>query len=142
MSGAVVQMSCAALTLLCPPQSSCFIFFGNFEVPLSQLISLLVLWLPRVWILSSFTAPFRSASSVLIPFLSLFFFHSTQLCEGFLAHFEGLRSPAAFSRCSVQMVLHVDFFFFLMCLWEKVSVTSYSSTISILPLHISLWKGR
>ena len=37
-----------------------------------------------------------------------------------------------FSRCSVRIVLHVDgFFFFLMCLREKVSGMSYSSTIFI-----------
>ena len=37
----------------------------------------------------------------------------------------------AFSRCSVSNDLHVDFFF-LMCLWEKVSAMSYSATVLIL----------
>ena len=46
----VVQMICPSLTLLYPPQSSFCTFLSNFEVPPSQLISLLVRWLPRMWV--------------------------------------------------------------------------------------------
>ena len=45
---AMVQIICAALTLLCSPQYSCCAFLGNFEVLPSQLISQLVRWPPRV----------------------------------------------------------------------------------------------
>ena len=48
--GAVVQMICVALTLLCPPQSSCCAFLSNFEVLLAQLISPSVRGLPRIWV--------------------------------------------------------------------------------------------
>ena len=54
VSGVVVQMICVALTLLCPPQSSCCSFLDDSEVPLSWLISWLVSWLPRVWVLFLF----------------------------------------------------------------------------------------
>ena len=49
VSGAVELMICAALILLCPPHSSCCTFPSDFEVPLSQLISLSVRWPLRVW---------------------------------------------------------------------------------------------
>ena len=39
--------------------------------------------------------PLRNASPILIPFLSLFFFCSTQLCQEFLALFGGLSSSAS-----------------------------------------------
>lgn len=55
--------------------------------------------------------PLRNAGPVLIPFLSLFFICSTQLCQEFLAHFGGLPSSTAFSRCSVGVVLHGDVVF-------------------------------
>ena len=51
VSGAVVQMICAALTLLCCSQFSCCAFLSDFEVPPTQLIFLSVRWLPRVWVL-------------------------------------------------------------------------------------------
>ena len=38
---------CAALTLLCPSQSSCCTFLSDFEVRPSRLISPLVRWLPK-----------------------------------------------------------------------------------------------
>ena len=50
VSRVVVQMTCVALTPLCPPQSSCCSILIDFEVPLSQLISPSVRWLPRVWV--------------------------------------------------------------------------------------------
>ena len=49
-SGVVVQMICVAPILLCLSQSSCSTFLSDFEVPMSQLISLSVMWLPRVWV--------------------------------------------------------------------------------------------
>ena len=74
VSGAVVQMICAALTQLYPPQSSCCNFLSNFDVSPSRFISSLVRWLPRVWV------PFLFNSSLLgvlvpshSPSLSLFF---------------------------------------------------------------------
>ena len=74
--------------------------------------------------------PLRNASPILIPFLSLFFFCSTQLCQEFLALFGGLSSSA-----SIQLMFCVSHFtcrcVFLMCFWEKVSVTSYSSAILV-----------
>ena len=57
VSGLVVQMICAALTLLCCSQSSCCTFLGNFEVPVTWLIFPSVRWLPRCGFLFSFTAP-------------------------------------------------------------------------------------
>ena len=62
--GAVAQMVCVALTLICPPQSSCCAFLHNFEVPLSWLISPSVRWLPRVWVPLLFN---RFLSGVLVP---------------------------------------------------------------------------
>ena len=72
--GVVVQMICVALTLLCPLQSSCCTFLGDFEVPLAQLISPLVRWLPRIWVPFLFHSSLRNASPILIPFLSFSFF--------------------------------------------------------------------
>ena len=60
--------------------------------------------------------------------LSLFFFCSTQLCQEFLALYGGLSSSV-----SVQLIFCASSFtgrcVFLMCLWEKVCATSYSSII-------------
>ena len=81
----VVQMIYVALTLLCPPRSSCYAFLHDFEVALACLISLSVSWLPRMWVPFLFHSSL-SGMLVLIPFLSLsFFFCSTQLCQEFLA---------------------------------------------------------
>ena len=55
----VVQMICAVLTLLCPPQSRCCTFLGDFVVPPSQLISQQLGGFPGCVFLSSFTAPFQ-----------------------------------------------------------------------------------
>ena len=76
---AVVLMVFAAFTLFCFPHSSCCAFLCDFEVPPSQLISLLVKWLPSVW----------------VRFLSFFSFCSSQSCGGFLALFGGLGSSAS-----------------------------------------------
>ena len=87
--GSVILMVHAALTLLCLPQSSCCNFLQDFEVPPSQLISLSVRWLPRVWVpflFHSFLSGMLAPSSFLF---SLFFFCSIQLCGGFLAFLGG-----------------------------------------------------
>lgn len=122
----VVQMICEALTLLCCSQSSWCAFLGNFEVPRTWLIFRQLGGFPGWEFLFSFTAP--NASPVLIPFLSLFFFCSTQLCQKFLALFGGLSSSA-----SIQLMFCVSRFtcrcVFLTCLWEKMHLTSYSSAI-------------
>ena len=55
--GMVVQMVCVALTLLFPSQPSGYAFLGDFEVPLSQLISPSVRWLPRMWVPFLFHTP-------------------------------------------------------------------------------------
>ena len=84
--------------------------------------------------LSSSQLPHRSASPVLPDSfsLSLFFFSSTLLCQEFLALFGGLSSSA-----SIQLIFCASHFtrrcVFLMCLWERVSMSSHSSTI--LPPH-------
>ena len=73
--------------------------------------------------------PFRNASPFLIPFLSLFlFFCCTQLCQEFLALFGGLSSSVSIQLmfCASHFTRRCDF---LMCLWEKVSETSYSPAI-------------
>lgn len=88
-----------------------------------------VRWLPRTWV------PFLLHSSLLemlvlswFLFSFFFFFCYTQLCQEFLALFGGLSSSA-----SIQLMFCVSRFtrkcVFLMCLWEKVSATSYSSAI-------------
>ena len=124
-------MICAAVTVLCPLQSSSCAFLCDFEVPLSPLISQSVRWLPRMWVPFSFTAPSQECESCPYSFsLSLFFFFSTRLCQEFLALFGGLNSSV-----SIQYMFSASRFVcrcvFLMCLWEKVSATSYSSAILI-----------
>ena len=64
VSRAVVQMICAALTLLCPPQSSCCAFLSSFKVPPSLLISSSFRWLLRVWVPFLF---YSSLSGMLVP---------------------------------------------------------------------------
>ena len=66
---AVVQIVCVAHILLCP-RSSCCAFLGNFEVPPSWQISPSIRWLPGVDSFLLSRLPLRSASSILIPFLS------------------------------------------------------------------------
>ena len=92
--------------------------------------------------LSSFSAPSQERCSVLILFffffslflLSLFFsFCSTWLCGGFLALFGGLRSSARIQKMFCASRFMCRFFFFCMCLWEKVRDTSYSSA-TLIPL--------
>lgn len=57
VSCVVVQMIYVALTLLCPPQSSCYAFLGDSEVPLSQLSPLWLGGFPGCGFLFSFTSP-------------------------------------------------------------------------------------
>ena len=64
VSVVVVQMICVALTLLCPPQSSCCDGLSDFEILPSQLISLSVRLLPRMWVPFLFH---RSLSGMLVP---------------------------------------------------------------------------
>ena len=132
----VVQMVCADLTLLCCSQSSCYTFLGDFEVLPTQLIFCQVAS-QEVGSFSPSQYLLRNASSILIPFLSLVFFCSTQLCQEFLALFGGLNSSA-----SIQLMFCVNRFtcrcVFLMCLWEKVCATSYSSTILLRLLKLCL----
>ena len=83
---------CSSYSAL-PPQSSCYPFLCNFEVPPSWLISLLVRWLPRIWVPFLFNS---SLSGVLVPSwflfsfsLSLFFpFVLPSYMEGFLPFLE------------------------------------------------------
>ena len=93
-----------SITLLCLPQSSCWTFLSDFEVPLSQLSPH---WLAGPQVASqgvgSFSAsqlPLRNASPILIPSTlcvleSAFSIFSTQLCQEFLAPFWGLSSVAS-----------------------------------------------
>jgi len=76
--------------------------------------------------------PLWNASAVLNSFFSLsFFFCFTQLCQEFLALFGDL------SSASIQLMFCVCRFArrceFLICLWERVSATSYSLAILLCP---------
>ena len=114
----MVSMVCVFLSLLCPPQSSCCTFLWGFEVPLSWLISPLVRWLPRVWVLFFFQS---SLSGVLVPswFFSLsvsfFPFVLPSYVKGFLPFLEVYCLLPAFNRCSVWIGIHVDGFFKCVC---------------------------
>ena len=92
-------MICVALTLLCCSQSSCYAFLSDFEVPPTQPIFRQVRWLPRKWVPfllhSSLSLSLFTVSPILIPFLSLIFFYSTQLRQESLALFGGLSSSAS-----------------------------------------------
>ena len=74
---------------------------------------------------------------ILIPFfplLSFFCFALLSYVGGFLPFLEARDLLLVFSRCSVQIILHVDGAG-VMNLWAKVSAMSYSSAILILPHH-------
>ena len=86
----------AALSLLCPPQSSYRAFCQGSEVSPSWLISPSVRWLPRVWVSFLF---------------SLFVLPS--YLEGFLPFLEVYGLLPALSRCSVCIILHVGGLFVL-----------------------------
>ena len=126
-------MICVAPTLLFPSQTCCCAFLGDFEILLTWLIFPSVRWLLRVWVpfllLSSLSG--MLVQSLFILSLSLFLC-STQLCQEFLTLVRGLSSSA-----STQLMFCVSCFtcrcVFLMCLWKKVSMTSYSSTILLCP---------
>ena len=62
--GAVVLMVCVALFVL-PSSACCCTFLQGFEVPLSQLITPSVRWLPRVGVSFLFHS---SLSGLLVPF--------------------------------------------------------------------------
>ena len=108
------------------------VLFCDFEVPLTQLIFLSVRWLPRMWVPFLLYSCLGNATLVLIPFLSLFLFCSTQLCQEFLALFGCLSSSA-----SIQLMFCLSHFtcrcVFFICLWEKMSLNSYFSTILLCP---------
>ena len=135
------QVVCGALSLLCRPQSSCCAFLGDFEVSPSWLIVLSVMWLPRMWV------PFLLHSSLLgmlVPSwflfsLSLFYFVLPSHVKSFLPFLEVYVFLPAFSCCSVRCFTCRCVF--LMCLWEKVSKTSYSSAIFLHPSKTSPFKS-
>jgi len=119
--------------------------FSKALKSLSQVISPSIRWLQRVWVPFFFQSSFSEVLvlSWFLPSLSLslfFVFCSTQLyMKGFLLFFGDWRSSASVQWTSVWIVLPVDFFFFLVCLWENVSTISYSSNIwSLLLYDISL----
>ena len=100
--------------------------------------SFTVRWLPRRWLALLLHG---SLSGMLVPswflFSLFFFFCSTQLCQEFLALFGGLSSSS-----SIQLMFCASSFtcrcVFLMCLWEKVCVTSHSFAILFhLPWYFS-----
>ena len=100
--------------------------------------------LPGCRFFSSFIAPSHECwfcpDSFFFSLPSLFFpLCSAQFCGGFLPLFGGLRSSA---RPLVPIILHVEGFF-LMCLLDKVSATSYFSAILIPPYFPSVFNvGR
>ena len=133
VSAPVVQMICASLTLIFGSQTCCFTFLGILETPLTWLIFPSVKWPSiKMWVsfllhsslsgmlvtsrflfsLSFFLLFYPVMSRVSCPFWRFKFFcqHSVDvLCESFY----------------MQMC-------FLMFLLERVSVSSYSSTICLL----------
>ena len=116
-----------SLNLLFGSQTCCCAFLGIFEIPPPWDLSISWVDSQCVGSLSPSQLPLGNAYLILIPFLSLFFlFCSTQLCQEFL--FGGLSSSA-----SIQLMSYVSHFtyrcIFLMCLWETVSMSSYSSAI-------------
>ena len=116
----VVQLVCAALTRLCCPQSSGCMLSRGLGGPTDSAHLCPGRRLPRRWVpfLLQGWLPLQSASPGPVPFLALFFFCSTQLCQDFLAVFGGLSSSA-----SVQWMFCARPFtgwcVFLMCLWER-----------------------
>ena len=111
-------MVCAALSLLCLPQFSCWRFSPRLWGP--SISADLIRWLPGCGFLSFFTAPSQECWFLFFPLFSFSLFSpfcSTQLYGGFLALFGGLRSYARFSRSSVQIALHVDGLFW--CVGER-----------------------
>ena len=118
------------LFLLCLPQSSCCAFLCGFEVPLSWLISSPIRFFPRMCVSFLFHSSL-SGVLVLSCFLSLPFFF-------FLLFFPVIWRVSCpfwrfnvFFQCSVDVLCKSFYMYmvFLLCLWEKVSAMSYSSTI-------------
>ena len=115
-SRTVVQMICAALTLLCHSQSSCCTFLSDFEVPLTWLIFPSVRCLPRMWV------PFLLHTSLLgilgpswFLFSLSFYFVLPSYVKSFLPFLEVRVLLPAFRWCSVQVILHVNVFFWCVC---------------------------
>ena len=141
----VVLMVCVALSLLCLPLSSCCAFLWGFEVPPSWLISTSVRWLSMVRVPFLFH---NSLSGVLVyphsfyfPLLSL----SPSLpCPHLLFYPVMWRVSWNFWRFKVFCKHSVNFLCesfnmwmaFLVCLWEQMSSTSYSSDVLIMPKFI------
>ena len=113
VSWEVVPKVFVALSLLCPPHSSCCAFLWGFEVPSSQLISpsadLPIRRLARVWVPFFFLSSL-SGVIVLSWFLSLSFFPFVlpSYMEGSLPFLEVYSLLLAFSRWTVWNVLHAD----------------------------------
>ena len=99
-----------------------------------QLCYISVGWLggfPGCGLPFSFTAASQECLPILDSFSLFFFFYSTQSCQEFLTLFGDL------SSASIQFMSSASCFtcrcgLFFMCLWERVSVSSYSS--ATLPL--------
>ena len=90
--GAGVQMMCAVLTMLCPPQSSCCAFLCNLEVPWTWLIPL-IRCLPRVWVPFLFHS---SCSGMIVQSFFFFFLLFNQVMWRVYVLFGGLSSSASF----------------------------------------------
>ena len=103
--------------LLCSPPTGFCAFLPGFEAPPpSQLISQSVRCFPGCWFLyhSSLSAMLVLSWFLFFSFSSLSFpFCATQLHGGFHALSEVWGLLPAFSICSMCIVLHVDFIFFL-----------------------------
>ena len=137
MSKVVVHMICGALILLCPPQSYCCTFLCDFEVPPSWLISPLVKQLPGCVFLFSFIAVSRGCYTVFFSLYLCFLFYSFVL-PSYVKGFLTLWRFKFFCQCSVDVLVNcfICRCVFLMCLWEKASMTSYFSAILILCPHL------
>ena len=113
----MVLMVCAALSLLFPPLTSCCASLWGFEAP--PHLADLPVRNPKVWIpflfhssLSGVLVPSWLLFSLLFLFFLLFYPVMWRVSCPFL-EISGLLP--VFSRCSVWIILHVDFFFLYVC---------------------------
>ena len=129
MAQRYTDVLCGSLSAL-SAQSSCCIFLWSFQAPQgTQLISPSVRCLPRVWVIFLIYISLSGCLSCPDFFFSLlslslfFFFFFVLWFYAFTWRisclFGGVTLMPTFSRCSVTIVIHVDFF--LMCLWDKVA---------------------